>query len=249
MLMSTKIPPRKTDDEISPYAPPQARLDEEPAEMIPVGDAAAEVVRRAHIGHEASIKSIALLHLLGMLVGFLAAALLLAVAGLNLGPPGAVLVPTERVKMVIASVICFAFGGLHWALRLGLARFQSWARWTDVVGGGLLLFIGLLAGLVFLVAALQRHLLPRPLIVVGIVDAVLGYILYVLLSSKATVIFAAEYRAVIAQTPHIRHRTGIVVKFCMALLVGFIVLCFLAALVGYAMGSLPGLQWVKFQAR
>ena len=62
-------------------------------------------------------------------------------------------------------------------------------------------------------------------------SAILGYILYLLLSAKATTIFSAEYKTIIAQTPHIKYRTSLVVKIVLVLFVAVIVLAVVGGVV------------------
>jgi len=53
-----------------------------------------------------------------------------------------------------------------------------------------------------------------------------GYILYLFLSKKGRTIFAPEYQAVIAATPHVKYRTSILVWIFLGLvvlLIGFVV--------------------------
>ena len=51
-----------------------------------------------------------------------------------------------------------------------------------------------------------------------------GYILYLLLSAKGRMVFSAEYREIIQQTPEIKYRTSKILLFFVFLLVGVIVL-------------------------
>ncbi|MGI9336482.1 MAG: hypothetical protein ACR2RL_25300 [Gammaproteobacteria bacterium] len=46
-----------------------------------------------------------------------------------------------------------------------------------------------------------------------------GYILYLMFSRKGTMVFSQPYREVVAQTPHIKHRTSIVVWAALAVIV------------------------------
>ena len=59
-----------------------------------------------------------------------------------------------------------------------------------------------------------------------------GYILYLFLSKKGRTIFAPDYRDVIAATPHVKYRTSIVVWILLALVIGLIVVAFLAPVLG-----------------
>src|SRR5262249_1563872 len=59
-----------------------------------------------------------------------------------------------------------------------------------------------------------------------------AYILYLFLSKKGRTIFAPEYQAVIAATPHVKYRTSIVVWIVLALLVALIALVAFGAFFG-----------------
>jgi hypothetical protein len=59
-----------------------------------------------------------------------------------------------------------------------------------------------------------------------------AYILYLLLSKKGRTIFAPEYQAVIAATPHVKYRTSIIVWIFLALVVLLIVAAVVAPLFG-----------------
>jgi hypothetical protein len=56
--------------------------------------------------------------------------------------------------------------------------------------------------------------------------------LCLLVSSKASTIFSPEYKAIIAQTPHIKYRTSLMLKIVLALFVAIIVLAIAAAFIG-----------------
>src|SRR5947209_10178061 len=79
--MPTDLPPPTAPEDFNPYAPPSTAIDEELIDLVPMGDlAAAEAIRRAHIGPEASVKSIGSLHFLGALFGYLGAGALMLTA-------------------------------------------------------------------------------------------------------------------------------------------------------------------------
>src|SRR5262245_5667853 len=59
-----------------------------------------------------------------------------------------------------------------------------------------------------------------------------GYILYLFLSKKGRTIFAPEYQAVIAATPHVKYKTSIIVWIFLALVVALIAFAVLAPLLG-----------------
>ena len=59
-----------------------------------------------------------------------------------------------------------------------------------------------------------------------------GYILYLVFSQKGTTVFSDEYHAVIAQTPHIKYRTSIVVWILVGLVLLLIAIGIVAAVIG-----------------
>lgn len=84
----------------------------------------------------------------------------------------------------------------------GLRRLKSWARLPT----GILSGLGLLA--------------------IPIGTLINAYILYLLFSQKGKMIFSEEYRDVVAQTPHIKYRTSILVW----ILLGLVIVGLLAAI-------------------
>ena len=68
--MSTLLPPPPPEDLVNPYAAPATEIGSEPTGLDADGDLAeAEAIRPAHIGHEASIRSLGSLHYLGAILG------------------------------------------------------------------------------------------------------------------------------------------------------------------------------------
>lgn len=59
-----------------------------------------------------------------------------------------------------------------------------------------------------------------------------GYILYLILSPKAKMVFSEEYRQVIDQTPHIKYKTSIIVWIFLIFLLALIGMGIVAALIG-----------------
>ncbi|MGE3820841.1 MAG: hypothetical protein AB7I30_15615, partial [Isosphaeraceae bacterium] len=60
--------PRDFDQAINPYAPPEATLEPAPPSGAPGDLAEAVAIRRKHLNHEASIRAVGSLHLLGALI-------------------------------------------------------------------------------------------------------------------------------------------------------------------------------------
>jgi hypothetical protein len=225
--VSFETPPGTADD-FNPYAPPEASLAAAPVDLVPAGDlAAAEAIRRAHIRHEAAVRSIAMLHYLAAFFGIIGAVSVLFLM-LTALPQR---VPLPRAILIAIGVVYALLGGLHLALGIGLNRLQNWARYTDAILIGVVLFFYGLAGTVSLI--IQGD--PAGLFGIAVAVAILGYILYLLLSSKATMIFSAEYKGIIEQTPHIRNQTGLAVKLCLAVLVAVIAVAMIGGILAAIM--------------
>jgi xanthosine utilization system XapX-like protein len=112
---------------------------------------------------------------------------------------------TSQGEALIISVLVLAFGIAEGVLAYGLRRLRSWARWPTVA----LAFIGLLG---------------FPL---GTLISIV--ILVNLLGRKATMVFSPEYKAIIAATPHVKHRTSLFVKIVLVLLL-LVLISIIAAL-------------------
>ena len=58
-----------------------------------------------------------------------------------------------------------------------------------------------------------------------------GYLFYLMVSPKGAMVFSRPYQAVIAQTPHIRYRTSLVVQVAVVLLIVIIGLAIVGGIV------------------
>ncbi len=165
-------------------------------EGVAVGTAS-EAIRQEHIKHEASVKSVGFLYLLG--------AVLLVLFGIGMIAAG---VASTRDMGISAGVGLFLFfiGALQGWTGLGLRKLRPWARIPTGIFSGL----GLLG---FPLGTLIN-----------------GYILYLVFSKKGSMVFSPEYQRVIAETPHIKYRTSIVVWILLGLLLLIIAIGFAAAL-------------------
>ena len=163
-----------------------------------------EETRHLYLSHEASAKSVAVLFILGGLFGLLAGLSWISMPMLNPQGPGPNFAPIFIILGIIAVVLSVA----QIAVAIGLRKLASWSRFPAVF----LAAIGLIA---FPVGTLIN-----------------AYILYLLLSKKGTMIFSPEYKNVMAQTPHIKYRTSIVVWIFLGLLVVLLVLVVFLALIG-----------------
>ncbi len=155
-----------------------------------------EQIRREHLSHEASIRSVGLLYYLGAglcVTGLLSAAAFTALPLLLLGmeqasSPNTVVVITGAFDVVVLLFLLGIYGlfaALFFFTGRGLRRLQPWSR----IASGIISTLGLLA--------------------IPLGTLINAYILYLLLSRKATVIFSPEYSEIIARTPHIKYKTSL----------------------------------------
>lgn len=164
-------------------------------EGVNPGSAPAEQVRREHLKHEASIRTVGALQIL-------AATLLLLPIFMELlahlfgFPTSAANGVGGRINLVSAfpmTFLCLAI--LLLGLGFGLRRLNPYARIVSAVLAG----IGLIG---FPVGTLIN-----------------GYILWLLFSRKGKRVFSEEYRRIRAETPHIRCRTPVWFWLLVALLI------------------------------
>ena len=158
---------------------------------------AAEQMRKDHLKHEASIKSVGMLYFIGAV-----AVLLAGIASLVSIANG-----KEPLEATAIAVVLFLLGAAQLWAGWGLRRLKKSAR----VPTGILSGIGLLG-------------FPLGTIING-------YILYLVFSQKGTTVFSDEYHTVIAQTPHIKYRTSIVVWILVGLVLLIIAAVIIAAVV------------------
>jgi Ca2+/Na+ antiporter len=180
----------------NPYAPPTAHVDDVVAHASD-----SEAIRREHIKHEASIRSVGILYYLG--------AVLMGIAGAGIAVSSLAQVEQAEVALFVGLGVVYAVlavGAIF--IGRGIRAFRPWARITGIVLG----FIGLLG---FPIGTLVN-----------------AYILYLMMSAKGKRIFAPDYPAIVAATPHIRYRTSIIVWVVLGLLVAGIVLVIVASLTG-----------------
>ncbi len=179
--MST-VPPN-----FNPYAQTGSTVSFHPSQQI---GSEAEQIRRKHLSHEASIKSVGLLYGFGFV-------LLCLMTLINL-----------------VGVLSQAGGQAPGGIVIGLVFVLLLAAWTALVG---------------VTAWNLRKLTPLGKIL-GIIVAAIGllgfpigtlisaYILYLLLSERGTVVFSPQYKSIIAQTPHIKYKTSIIVWVLLAVI-------------------------------
>ena len=165
-------------------------------------------IRNHFLKHEASVKSIGTLYLIGATIGFCywTAAAVSAVFEAIASPPPEQLI--EAQLAIAFSVVLIGLSTFQGVVGLGLRRLTPWCRSAAVifaVFGLVLIPIGTLISLA---------------------------ILYLLLSRKGAYIFSPSYAAVIAATPQIRYRTSIVVWIFLALLAALVVIGVLSFFLG-----------------
>ncbi len=212
-------------DDNNPFAPPEAVIGTRSEIDFDV-DTEAELIRRHHLSHESSIKSLGLLFYVGAMLGFVfaLAGALNATGVIKANQPLAG--NSEEMTRVIMWLGTLFWGfvvALGFALGFGLRRLQVWARWTTLVFLVIAILYSLGVGLVIL--ALFQMLNPAPVLgVLLFAIAIQGAIFYLLVAPKSGVVFSADYRRVIAQTPEIRSRTGLITKLSVGLLCFLIIL-------------------------
>jgi hypothetical protein len=162
----------------------------------------AEQIRKDHIKHEASVKSVGVLYYLGAIgLGLVGTVFFFGVGFMPRGGGAA------RLEMPLLAIFFLVLGGLQGWVGFGLRRLRPWAR----IPSGILAGIGLLG---FPVGTLIN-----------------AYILYLLFSKKGTMVFSEDYQEVMRQTPHIKYRTSIVVWVVLGLLlllIGFVIVAALS---------------------
>jgi len=107
--------------------------------------------------------------------------------------------------MIGLAVVYLAIGPLMLFVARGVRTLRSWARTTTIV----LAAIGLLG---FPVGTLIN-----------------GYILYLMLSKKGKRIFEDDYKDIIAATPHVKHRSSMLVWIVLGLLLIVLIAIIFAA--------------------
>jgi hypothetical protein len=166
-------------EEYNPFQAP-----ENPFDHAGLGGTDAESIRNEYLSHEASVKSVGALYMIGGL-------LFQAVSGLLMFARADVARGAFGMLILLFPLI----GILQLVTAFGLRGLQGWAR----IPTGILSALGLLS---FPIGTLIN-----------------GYILYLIFSAKGSMVFSDDYREIIAQTPHIKYRTSIIVKFFLLLVV------------------------------
>ena len=213
------------DDE-NPFAPPRSTIGARASEVDFESDSEVELIRRHHLSHESSIRSMGLLGYLGASFSLLfAIGGVLVVSGAIEGnePPPGTAPEMMRLAMWIGTLFWGAVALVGLAVGFGLRRLQVWSRWTAMVLSVLALLYGLLMSVVLLAVLGGSNAIP---VVAAILfgAAILAYVFYLLVAPKSGVVFSAEYRQVIAKTPEIACRMSLVLKLVLGVVVAVVLL-------------------------
>jgi hypothetical protein len=207
-------------DELNPYAAPKTDLGSVVGEWGAIEGA--EQIRRAHIGHEANIKSVGSFF---YFMAFLCAILTLVGVAQLAGALPAQDPEEDTVTKTISLAINGLFSSIYVFIGYGLRKLQARARWTVVV----FMAIGLLCALGL--AALMLVVNPVISAVILLVSGgVQGFILYFMVAPKAGVIFSPQYKRVIELTPGVKHKTSIWVFLLVILLAMGVVIAIVSML-------------------
>jgi hypothetical protein len=178
--------------ETNPYAAPVAP----PLDFVPGVSSGAEAIRREHIKHEASVKGLGSLYLIGAFI---------AVVGGATALVGALSDGSEAVQAGLMGVL-IVLGILGFWVGLGIRKLNAGARIVAGVLTGLNLVLSIFA-------------LPSSVIAVLINT----YILNLLFSKKGAMVFSTPYKDIIAATPHVKYKTSMAVWIILGILVLVIV--------------------------
>ena len=116
---------------------------------------------------------------------------------------------------------------LNVALAYGLIMLQNWARWITLACMILNIFFILLLSLGF---AIQSG---NPLGCLGLflgLSIIPAYTIFLMASRKSTVVCSADYKEIIAHTPHIKYKTSILVWIFLVLVVLVLILAVIGAI-------------------
>lgn len=190
--------PFSTDAGANPYAPTS---NVSAAEMA-ASDV--EAYRKMYLSHEASVKSIGVLYMLGAIFMVPIGLVLFGIAIFGGGDMDGV---GQGIFAGLGAMYA-ALGVLQGFVAMGLRRLENWAKIVATVFS----VIGLIG---FPVGTL-----------------ISAYFLYLLLSEKGKIVFSDHYKTVIQQTPHIKYKTSIIVWIFLGLLLFLIGLGVVAAVAG-----------------
>jgi hypothetical protein len=172
--------------EHNPYQTPTANIEN----FSPAEAANAELIRKAHINHESSVRSIGLLY---YIMGGIA----------SLGIGAAIVIPMVENDSFngvgIFTALTGAFVVALLALYLWTGRGLRTLKPSARIVAGILAALGLLS---FPIGTLIN-----------------GYFLYLLFSEKGKTVFSDDYQNVIDATPHIKAGTSVLVWLLLAIMI------------------------------
>lgn len=181
----------------NPYAAPISKPG-----MATMGGKA-DQIRNEYLKHEASVKSIGTLYLIGAVMFALA----LVVSGVLLvGALFSSEVDSELAIFFIFAAIYAVIAAIYFYVGFGLRKLDPMAKRIAVVFS----VIGLLG------------------IPVG--TLISGYILWLLLSEKGVYVFSPEYKTVVENTPHIKYKTSAIVIVLLVIVIALVALAIGAAM-------------------
>lgn len=162
----------------------------------------AEVIRRQYLNHEAAVKSVGVLF-------YVVAVFVLALGAMALYAALTADVPefADRAVGIGISVAYLVLGTLQATTGYGLRRLQRWSKPIATVFSILGLFAFPLGSIIS------------------------GYILYLLLSRKGTVVFSDHYHQIIARTPEIKYKSSLLVLLLLAILITLAIVSIIAVIV------------------
>ncbi len=175
----------------------------------------AESIRRTYLKRENAIRSIGTLFYLFALLGTLCVVCMIF-AFFYPSKPELSISSTEGGAVLVGYSIVTV---LYWILGYSLRRLKPWARWLTVVLTSIWT-IGITISSIAL--ALSSPTSGVVLLLIG--DGLFGSILYQMVSRKAGVVFSREYREIIEKTPHIKSRSGLILRIGCGLLVAVVFL-------------------------
>lgn len=230
--MVAKKPLNDGDDlDFGAYRAPESDADDWRSEGGQETDHEMEFIRREHIKHEASVKSLGSLCLFGAVIGVLYTIGLFVVYFFAEVDNARMPVPKEL--FLFFAVAAAGFSILYFWLGIGLRQLNNAAR----IVFGVLMSISVAFTLfsfaiqIYLAAAMSN---PNPaggLVGVPISLAISIYCLYLVFSQKGRMVFSPEYKEIIERTPHVKYRSACGVVL-VVLLVLFVLLILIAVIAG-----------------
>ena len=162
-----------------------------------------ESIRKRYLGHEASVKSIGTLYLIGGVFSLLISTVYIIAGISSFGDPSPSNFAGPALELLVALAVGAGFlslGAIQIWSGIGVRKLRPAAR----IGATVISAIGLLG---FPIGTL-----------------VSAYFLYLLLSEKGSYVFSDAYKQVIALTPHMRYKTSILTWIVVILLVSLVLL-------------------------